>query len=269
MSDKQIIFVLDLDGTIIGDCSYQCDIYNIDNISKKYNKDSLLNCYKPDSKLIRPYFKYFFTKIKKNYPNSLFYIYTASEKLWAHKEIGLIEKTHNIKFNRPLFSRQDCIVSSNGEYKKSINKILPKIKKNIKNIAEFNFKDNIIIIDNNNTFIDYNSNFINCKTYDYILFLDLWENINTEYKTNKDLYLYVLNLIYNNKLCKFSKINNKCCKQLELIHKWIYKKYKKNNKYNKKFLNDNFWKKITDQIVSNNFSKFNNDTIKYLRKTTI
>ena len=56
MSDKQIIFVLDLDGTIIGDCSYQCDIYNIDNISKKYNKDSLLNCYKPDSKLIRAMF---------------------------------------------------------------------------------------------------------------------------------------------------------------------------------------------------------------------
>ena len=91
MSDKQIIFVLDLDGTIIGDCSYQCDIYNIDNISKKNNKDTLLNCYKPDSKLIRPYFKYFFTKIKKIYPNSLFYIYTASEKIWAHKEIGLIE----------------------------------------------------------------------------------------------------------------------------------------------------------------------------------
>ena len=29
------IFIIDLDGTIIGDCTYQCDIYNIENIMKK------------------------------------------------------------------------------------------------------------------------------------------------------------------------------------------------------------------------------------------
>ena len=28
------VFIIDLDGTIIGDCSYQCDIYNIQNIMK-------------------------------------------------------------------------------------------------------------------------------------------------------------------------------------------------------------------------------------------
>ena len=29
------VFVLDLDGTIIGDCSYQCDLYNLQDIFKQ------------------------------------------------------------------------------------------------------------------------------------------------------------------------------------------------------------------------------------------
>ena len=32
------IFVIDLDGTIIGNCTYQCDIYNIMELMKMYNK---------------------------------------------------------------------------------------------------------------------------------------------------------------------------------------------------------------------------------------
>ena len=35
MNNAPYIFLLDLDGTIIGDCSYQCDIYNIQEIIKK------------------------------------------------------------------------------------------------------------------------------------------------------------------------------------------------------------------------------------------
>jgi histidinol phosphatase-like enzyme len=34
-NNEPYIFLLDLDGTIIGDCSYQCDIYNIQEIIKK------------------------------------------------------------------------------------------------------------------------------------------------------------------------------------------------------------------------------------------
>ena len=38
------VFILDLDGTIIGDCSYQCDLYNLQDILKKniknFNKET-------------------------------------------------------------------------------------------------------------------------------------------------------------------------------------------------------------------------------------
>ena len=57
-------------------------------------------------------------------------------------------------------------------------------------------------------------------------------------------------------------------KELERIYKWKYKKYKKINKINKKYLNDKFWKILTDNIILNNFYKFNKDTVAYLQKIT-
>jgi hypothetical protein len=113
-NNEPYIFLLDLDGTIIGDCSYQCDIYNIQEIIRKnivlkngniqlgnlvkYKTlcDKMLdNCYNLQSKLLRPHFTTFMTEMKKVFPNSFFFIYTASDKTWAHKEISIIEKQNN------------------------------------------------------------------------------------------------------------------------------------------------------------------------------
>ena len=269
MNNKKI-FILDLDGTIIGNCSYQADLYNLQNLQKKnsikiINNNNMISSYKNNSRLIRPFFNYFYNKIKKYYPESYIFIYTASDALWAKKEIEYIEKGNNIKFNRPFFTRDDCILSSNGEYKKSITKIIPKISKVIKD-KNFNYKDNIIIIDNNNTFLDYNSNFLLCKTYDYVLFFDMWDCINLDYYKYNDLNYFITNLINNNKIFKESINTNTSDKKLEQIYKWKYKKIKKINKVNNSASKDIFWKKITDLLISNNFTKFNRDTIYYLQK---
>ncbi len=85
------IFVIDLDGTIIGNCTYQCDIYNIMELIKSSKKKdlnkykilcdkSLNDSYNDKSLLIRPHFFYFVQSMKKLYSQSYFYIYTASEK---------------------------------------------------------------------------------------------------------------------------------------------------------------------------------------------
>ncbi len=100
------IFIIDLDGTIIGDCNYQCDLYNIIELVKKYKMKGLnkytalcnkyLNeSYSEKSLLVRPHFFTFINAMKKLYPSSYFYIYTASEKKWANKEIAIIEKHNN------------------------------------------------------------------------------------------------------------------------------------------------------------------------------
>ena len=269
MFDNELIFILDLDGTIIGNCMYQSDLYFLQNIQKKYNikilnNNNLIKSYNKDSNLIRPYFMYFYNNIFKYYPNTHIFIYTASQKKWAYKEIEYIEKQLNIKFSRPIFTREDCLISSDGSYKKLISKILPKLKRKINNFD--NIKDNLIIIDNNNIFLDYLSNFILCKSYEYIYILDIWDNINIDYYNYPNLNKFITKLIKNNKIHKYNINLNYNDNILEKIYKWKYKKYKKINKNNKFELNDIFWKKITDTIINNDFKKFNKDTINYLQK---
>ena len=246
------VFILDLDGTIIGDCSYQCDLYNLQDILKKniknfnkstsisFNKNKIdcekkLNeSYSSESLLIRPHFTKFMYAIKKFYPNSFIFVYTASEKKWANIEVKMIEKNLDIEFDKPIFTRDDCIIDSKKEYKKVINKIIQKIKKNIKDDIE-DIKNNLLIIDNNDTFIDYKTNFLLCKSYDFIHYIDIWKNINNDYNKNSELTNYIIKLINNNKIHKYININDK---NLENIYKWKYKKYKKINKSNKKFIKD-------------------------------
>jgi hypothetical protein len=271
-SAEPFVFILDLDGTIIGDCSYQVILYNIEQLCKKHKikhkgEDILLNCYKPTSKLIRPFFKYFIGCIKKMYPHSLFYVYTASEKSWAYKEITMIEKTHNIKFSKPIFTREDCIVDSFGNYRKSVKKILPKIIKNNKKCTIKS--ENILVIDNNPTFIDFQSNFLLCSTYNYMLFIDVWQKMKKEYMKIMEIYNTIKKLIVTNKLCKYCIWDSDSLtdtKTLENKHKWLYKKHKKINTINKKYMNDTFWKHLANIMMDMKLTSFDKDSVEHLQK---
>jgi hypothetical protein len=269
---EPFVFILDLDGTIIGDCSYQVILYNIEELCKKHKikakaDNILFNCYKPSCKLIRPFFKYFIGIIKKRYPDSLFYIYTASEKTWAQKEIAMIEKTHNFKFNRPIFTRDDCVVDSFGNYRKSVKKILPKIMKRNK---KHNIKqENILIIDNNETFIDYQNNFLLCPTYNYIMFINLWEKMKKEYIKIMEIYSTIKKLITTNKMCKYCTWEDDQIldgNQLENKHRWFYKKHKKINSLNRKYKKDTYWKSLANAFIEKEITSFDKDTVEYLQK---
>lgn len=268
-SQEPFVFILDLDGTIIGDCAYQVIVQNIEDVAKQNkiktnSKDMLIDCYSQSSKLIRPYFKYFINTMKTNFSNSQFYIYTASEKSWANKEIAMIEKTHDFKFNRPLFTRDDCIVDSYGMYKKSVKKILPRIIKANKNIQIKN--DKILVIDNNKVFIDFNNNMIECPTYNYTHFCDVWDKVDKNHIQNASMSRLISNLVVTNKACKYSNCKDADAKKIELKHKWMYKKYKKLNKMNKPFEKDVFWKRLANAIVDKNIKSFDRSSMDLLRK---
>ena len=90
----------------------------------KYKK-----CYQSKKFIWDSFFIDFMNYLKKNFSNYYVFIYTASDKEWAYKEINWIEKQNkDIKFNRPIFTRQECL-KEDGKYSKSITRILPKIKK--------------------------------------------------------------------------------------------------------------------------------------------
>ena len=268
------IFLLDLDGTIIGDCSYQCDIYNIQEIIKKNSQTNfkskticekhLNDSYNLESRLIRPFFSNFIVAMKKLYPNCFFFIYTASEKSWAHKEINIIEKQNNFKFNRPLFTRDNCILDSNGNMKKSVIKIKPLLLKAMKVNKTYNIDKKILIIDNNNTFIDYKENLLICPTYNYIKFNNLWDSIPDEYLENSDLKAFVSILISSKKI---HNIRSKKSEFQDRVHKWLYKKYRKINRYNTSFKNDTFWKDLILHIKNNNIVDYNKKNVLSIQKS--
>jgi hypothetical protein len=284
------IFILDLDGTIIGDCSYQCDIYNIQEIIRKniilkntniqlvnlakYKTQcdkNLEHCYNLQSKLLRPHFATFMSEMRKRFPNSFFFIYTASEKTWANKEILIIEKQNNIKFNRPIFTRDNCIKDSAGNIKKSVNKILPQLLKALKipktqaQAMATGIINRLIIIDNNPTFIDYTDHLLLCPTYDYLKFHNLWENIPLEYAKITELRQFVSRLIASKKM--YVKNNPTNSVILEKLHRWLYRKYKKVNKYNSKYNNDSFWLNLATLIKHHNITAFNKKNITLLQKS--
>lgn len=274
LSNEPILFILDLDGTIIGNCEYQVLLYDIMNNIKKISnakfKKKIIENYKSKFKLTRPYFKYFYNSMKELYPNCLIYIYTASTKDWANFEILAIEKTNNIKFDRPIFARDYCITDSYGNYKKSINKIIPIIRKKNKNVN----LSNMLIIDNNKVFIDYSNNFILCNTYDFILFQDVCDLINAQNKSllndkkGGECEVALSEFAKRGKVNMFFNENSMSnnSKFLELKYKWLYKKYKEINRHNERYLDDKFWKDLTNAIKSNNISIFNKSTIKTLIK---
>ena len=177
------ILILDLDNTIIGNITYQLLLYNL---CVKTCKSAISgNHYNEETHVIRYGFTNFINNLKKTIPDIKIYIYTASQKDWALKEIKWIEKNCNIKFNRPILTREDCLYLNNNYYK-SIKNISKKIK-NINN-------SDLLIIDNNDIFLDKKEKFLKCPSYNYINFIDLWENIPIKYSNNKNLNEWLLKL---------------------------------------------------------------------------
>jgi len=260
------VFILDLDGTIIGNCAYQAILYKISLILNKLKIKIKINnileeYYNEKSKLIRPFFVYFMEKMRIIFPNSYFYIYTASTKKWAEKEISIIEKTLNIKFNRPIFTRDDCLKIEAEEVnaiKKSIEHIKKKIK--VKN-------PQILIIDDNNVYIDNNDKLILCKKYNYTSFCNLWEYIPMEKITNK-IFINYLNTLINDKMLNPNN-NYSNIKKMAQTYKWLYEECLSHTKKNKQYKKDNFWFKLTNLIIDNKIRSFNSTTIKFLNKNLL
>ena len=163
------IIILDLDGTIIGDIMFQSVLYEI---SRATNQKSFFTTKDLQEKLkngiIRPHFKRFIQNVDRYCSNIEFYIYTASDKKWANFIIPLIEKSINFKFNRPIFTREDCLLTNNTEIKKCVKHISKKLITSLKKkYSRINF-NNILIIDNLRV---YKSNgdkhLVVCPTYNF------------------------------------------------------------------------------------------------------
>jgi len=240
---KKYVFIIDLDATIIGNCKYQLELYKqyilLKNKGIKTNIDKLLhNYYIEKTKLCRPYFVYFINKMRELYKNNVyFYVYTASSHEWANFEIKIIEKANNIKFNRPIFTKNNCkLDTKEQQYVKIITPILDKIKPK---------NPEIIIIDDSDVYKDFKESHILCRPYKYVLFCELHNYLLPEQKN-----------INSSLICPFSNKTKQ--------YKWLYKKSKDIDKKNKEYLEDKFWLYLTNTIIKHKITNYNPSIIKQL-----
>lgn len=247
--------IIDLDNTIIGNITYQLLAHNLGVRSHK--NVNVGKYYREDNGLIRPGFCEFIRSVRERLPNTHIHIYTASLKSWALKEVRWIEQNCNIKFDRPIFTRNDCININNVFYKS-----MKKIRKRLKN-----HNNNVLIIDNSDVFIDQKECFVKCPTYNTIHFIDLWKLFPIENKqngSNNELLQWLSKLVkqgYVNPYPDYTIENTETLNHAIQHHAWFAKKLNTVSKNNKKFANDTWWKHLNNILVT-----YNLDNIKDIKK---
>lgn len=283
------VFVIDWDGTIAGNVDYQSQYFNVLSVLKRHRiKPNVTNiiphAFSPKAKLIRPGFASWMKAMKELYGEVYFFVYTASEKRWAHQEIAWVEKLHDIKFDRPIFTRQDCIVDGSGATRKSLAKVFPRMMTSVNKRRPLTpeqrqavLKNHTMIIDNNAVYLDHTDKLLLCPDYGYNVFENLLHVIPKESRSNPAVQQLILSLANSGYLCptmnKYSTTHTPPTddevdgmKELAHQYKWLAIKCKTMCRSNEPYMKDQFWKTLKKLLVSNKLSVYTPSIIKQLQE---
>lgn len=249
------IIFLDLDNTIVGDVS---PIINEWLIVKELSPSSM-KAFRANVALylergiLRPGFPNFISTIRYNFPNCPIYIYTASESAWANLLVGCIEQFCEHKFNRPIFTRNNCVEEKNAYYKaphKLIQKIYPKLHQQFPEVSLQHWKTNYLMIDNYNFFHKNDLNrIVLCPSYNYTEIYDYLKNIPEKVLAEK--YNTVAKILRRNgmEVASTSSFN----KFKYAYYKALANKIRDNEKYITHNNSDTFWYDITDYMINTKY----------------
>jgi len=266
---KPIVFLLDFDGTLVGDVEWLANEYtlfqnyNSGQVSKvvKYQPAYLMQDL--GQHMIRPYLKEFLLATKLKYPQIEFFIYTASDTEWAEFIIPRVEQKLGFKFNRPLFTRTHCICK-NGSYIKSLDTVRGIVYKRLAKqykLKTMNDIQSMILVDNTPHVLTDNRAQVLCPTYDYQLPVDLTRQIPV---SMLETFLpWLRPMIAPTK--RFKTLQH----FWYYFHRFMSELYLKACKMNKYYLKDFYWKKMHDACSETDLSKFNTYELKaYLSSRT-
>lgn len=279
MHPLPFVFVLDWDGTIAGDVGFQSQAFSLAQVLRKNGfrpkpLPSVLHAFSPKSKLIRPGFGGFIKAMERLYQNQVyFFIYTASERTWANYEISLVEKQFGIKFARPIFTREDCVVDQGGQYRKAISRVFPRICRHISKqrplTAEertYILENNLVLIDNNAVYTDRPDKMILCPDYNYAVFENLVDMIPQEARQHPVINQVVLSLINSGHMCPVpGQAADDFMKEITHSYTWIASRCRALVNGNKLHETDDFWKHLRKLIVQNGLRKYTPGIIKQLQ----
>ena len=206
-----VIFIFDLDKTLIGDVTnilqYQ-HFWVFINDACKHSRlkgpvcklpKSIWNKQMIPSQLFRPQLKESLQGIKKVFPTAEFFVFSLGTHDYVMSAIDYIEKCTGVKFNRPLFTRQDSSISDTAHYLKEIKgyediifkslvRQYPKCK--IDYFRNLVMNDRTIIIDDTDVWNnDYR--WIQCKPYSYTPVCEINSKILDVVYENESIKTYI------------------------------------------------------------------------------
>jgi len=287
------VFVLDWDGTIAGRVEYQSQAYTLMQTLKRQGAKSVPG-YNPaaafgrETQLIRPGFASFMKALQEFYgrENVHFFIYTASEKQWAHHEIAIVEKEHGIKFARPIFTRDDCVLDTNGNYRKALAKVFPRICRAMAHDRPYTKAEKAyimeyqtLIVDNNAVYTDHTDKLLLCPDYNYCVFENILDMIPRAQWRNPAVITFVKNQMANGAVCPAQCATDSAAaagtsadtagrdymKSLVDSYTWLAVKCKQIVDANEKYAADDFWRYLKKTLVSNQVRNFSRHTVQQLQ----
>lgn len=182
------VLMLDIDGTMVGDVHYQVCQYDIMNAVAEFSEKKInVMRYKQHLQdalrdgLMHPDLEGFLRHHRKNFK---FFVYTASETTWANTLVPCMEKVLGIKFNRPLFTREDCI---GDDMMKNIDSVRARVTETIE--SDYVRVRNIFMIDNNKTLNQQKNLLIHCPSYNRRVLTDVFEDLHDQLRVYWDTYL--------------------------------------------------------------------------------
>jgi hypothetical protein len=270
MTNLPILFIFDLDLTLIGRASNILEYKNIlewikNNCKhKKINDDSCKINVNEWSKIIpenflRPHLNEFLKEIKELFPTAEFFIFSNGTKKYVKLMVDYIEKKIKIKFNKLIIARDLNLIKDDHHYSKEITEYIEELiikslskkysKKILENNKELIFNNRTIIIDDNN-YIWNNKPIINIPPYDYNPLFEFDKNmLNLIYKNS-----IIANYISNNHDQEFfpkNDITNKSEEEFKLnYHLFLAEMYRNNIENNKEMVKDDFFIKFIKLIKS-------------------
>ena len=273
------IFILDWDGTIAGRVDFQSQQYSLHMTLRKHGfrtvrQHAIPPAFYPNAKLIRPGIASFVKNMQRFYHDVHIFIYTASEKQWAHQEIAWMEKTHGIQFARPIFTRDDCTIDGTGSVRKSVAKIFPKIVKaiNKNRSAPFTPQERTaildkqtMIIDNNAVYTDRIDKLLLCPDYHYAVFENLLHGIPVQARNHPAVQQYIYSLANMGLLCPLPNDQDDGMKLLTRQYEWLATKCRSITEVNAAYEKDDFWIYLKKLIIQNQLRTFSPSVIKQLQ----
>lgn len=268
-----LVIYLDFDGTIIGDITPQVTEWEI--VSKFSPKE--LKSYKESLRadvavgnIMRTGLPKMLSTIKSSHPNVEFYIYTASDGVWANTVIPCVEAAADIQFNRPILSRKNCLQQT---MEKSLRLIAPIVYRRLKTKytalkSADQVYQNSILIDNTDVLIDEERHrCIQCPTYNGTYWTDLLRHVPID--TQKRNYLEISIVLRSIGL--FPKVSSKEHFTFDEFRAMYYhalsEHIKSSLKDRKKNKSDNLWPVLTKILLNARIDKgLGDSTSKYIKK---